>query len=64
MDIEKIIQLRRYWCNGFYGRRNLCFKVTGSILSSDAIVQPASTGCSSKVWVFPNKRFATQMVFV
>ena len=21
MDIEKIIQLRRYWCNGFYGRR-------------------------------------------
>ena len=34
------------------------------ILFSDAIVQPASPGCSSRVWVFPNKRFATQMVFV
>ena len=25
----------------------------GSILSSDAIAQPASPGCSSRVWVFP-----------
>ena len=26
--------------------------------------QPASTGCGSRVWVFPNKHFAMQMVFV
>jgi len=35
-----------------------------ALLFSDAIAQPASIGCSSRVWVLPNKRFATQMVFV
>ena len=64
MAIEKIIQLRRYWCNGFYGRRNMCFKVTGSILSSDAIIQPASPGCSSRVWDFPTSILQRKMVFV
>ena len=27
-------------------------------------IQPVSARCSSRVWVLPNKRFATQMVFV
>ena len=35
-----------------------------TLLFSDAIAQPASARCSSRVWVLPNKRFATQMVFV
>ena len=28
------------------------------------IAQPASVRCSSRVWVFPNKHFATQKVFL
>ena len=43
--------------DGFFARfgyRNSpFFKVIGSILSSDAIAQPASVGCSSRVWVLP-----------
>ena len=31
-----------------------------TLLFSDAIAQPASARCSSRVWVLPNKRFATQ----
>ena len=35
-----------------------------TLLFSDAIAQPASARCSSRVWVLPNKYFAKQMVFV
>ena len=32
----------------------------GVLSFSDAIAQTASSGCSSRVWVFPNKHFAKQ----
>ena len=42
------------WFFARFGYRNSpFFKVIGSILSSDAIAQPASTGCSSRAWVSP-----------
>ena len=69
IPIRYFTSILKHWINDFYRWSTPlhgCFLQTGTyimptrILLSDTIAQPASSGCSSRVWVVSNKHFAKQ----